>query len=67
MIAGEKAAIDSKAKIRSCYKGVDPSELEVIMPIALDEVVLETRKLKGRCRFVFPLKMMNRPPHMSYR
>ena len=46
MIAGEKAAVDSKAKIRNRYKGVDPSELEVIMPIASDEIALENRKLK---------------------
>ena len=46
MIAGEKAAVDSKEKIRNRYKGVDPSELEVIMPIASDEVALENRKLK---------------------
>ena len=44
MNAGEK--VDSKAKIRSRYKGVDPSELEVIMPIASDEIALENRKLK---------------------
>ena len=44
MIAGEK--VDSKAKIRNRYKGVDPSELEVIMPIASDEIALENRKLK---------------------
>ena len=46
MNAGEKAAVDSKAKIRNRYKGVDPSELEVIMPIASDEIALENRKLK---------------------
>ena len=46
MNAGEKAAIDSKAKIRNRYKGIDPSELEVIMPIASDEIALENRKLK---------------------
>lgn len=46
MIAGEKAAMDSKQKIRNRYKGVDPSELEVIMPIASDEVALENRKLR---------------------
>jgi len=44
MNAGEK--VDSKAKIRNRYKGVDPSELEVIMPIASDEIALENRKLK---------------------
>ena len=31
--AGEKVAMDSKEKIRSCFKGVDPSELEVITTI----------------------------------
>ena len=46
MIAGEKAAVDSKQKIRTRYKGVDPSELEVIPAIATDEVALEERKLK---------------------
>ena len=45
MIASEKTG-DSKQKIRNRYKGVDPSELEVIMPIATDEVALEQRKLK---------------------
>ena len=40
MIAGEKAAVDSKQKIRARYRGVDPSELEVIPAIA---------KAKGRC------------------
>ncbi len=44
MIAGEK--IDSKQKIRTRYKGVDPSELEVIPAIATDEIALEERKLK---------------------
>ncbi|MBR0392580.1 MAG: recombinase family protein [Oscillospiraceae bacterium] len=46
MIAGEKTAIDSKQKIRTRYKGVDPSELEVIPAIATDEIALEERKLK---------------------
>lgn len=46
MIAGEKAAVDSKQKIRTRYKGVDPSELEVIPAIATDEIALEERKLK---------------------
>lgn len=46
MIASEKTTNDSKQKIRDRYKGVDPSELEVIMPIASDEVALENRKLK---------------------
>ena len=46
MIAGEKAAVDSKQKIRNRYKGVDPSELEVIPAIATDEVALDQRKLK---------------------
>lgn len=45
MIASEKAG-DSKAKIRNRYKGVDPSELEVIPAIATDEIALEQRKLK---------------------
>ena len=38
--------IDSKQKIRNRYKGVDPSELEVIPAIATDEIALEQRKLK---------------------
>jgi len=46
MIAGEKAAVDSKQKIRARYKGVDPSELEVIPAIATDEIALDQRKLK---------------------
>ena len=46
MIAGEKDAVDSKQKIRARYKGVDPSELEVIPAIATDEIALEQRKLK---------------------
>jgi len=46
MIAGEKAAVDSKQKIRTRYKGVDPSELEVIPAITTDEIALEERKLK---------------------
>ncbi len=41
MIAGE-----NKQKIRTRYKGVDPSELEVIPAIATDEIALEQRKLK---------------------
>ena len=46
MIAGEKTAVDTKQKIRTRYKGVDPSELEVIPAIATDEIALEERKLK---------------------
>lgn len=46
MIAGEKTAVDSKQKIRTRYKGVDPSELEVIPAIATDEIALEQRKLR---------------------
>ena len=46
MIAGEKAAVDSKQKIRARYRGVDPSELEVIPAIATDEIALDQRKLK---------------------
>ena len=46
MIAGEKASVDSKQKIRNRYRGVDPSELEVIPAIATDEIALEERKLK---------------------
>ncbi len=46
MIAGEKAATDSKEKIRARYRGVDPSELEVIPAIATDEIALDQRKLK---------------------
>ena len=46
MIAGEKTADDSKQKIRTRDKGVDPSELEVIPAIATDEIALEERKLK---------------------
>ena len=34
MIASEKSG-DSKAKIRNRYKGVDPSELEVIPAISM--------------------------------
>lgn len=45
MIASEKAG-DSKAKIRTRYKGVDPSELEVIPAIATDEIALEQRKMR---------------------
>ena len=41
MIAGE-----NKQKIRTRYKGVDPSELEVIPAIATDEIALDQRKLK---------------------
>ena len=41
MIAGEKTAVDSKQKIRTRYKGVDPSELEVIPANATDEIALE--------------------------
>lgn len=41
MIAGE-----NKQKIRTRYKGVDPSELEVIPAIATDEIALEHRKLR---------------------
>lgn len=46
MIAGEKAAVDSKQKIRARYRGVDPSELEVIPAISTDEIALDQRKLK---------------------
>ena len=46
MIAGDKASVDSKQKIRNRYRGVDPSELEVIPAIATDEIALEERKLK---------------------
>ena len=46
MIVGEKTAVDSKQKIRTRYKGVEPSELEVIPAIATDEIALEQRKLK---------------------
>lgn len=46
MNANEKAAVDSKQKIRNRYKGVDPSELEVIPAIATDEIALDQRKLK---------------------
>ena len=46
MIAGEKASVDSKQKIRNRYRGVNPSELEVIPAIATDEIALEERKLK---------------------
>ncbi len=38
--------LDNKAKIRTRYKGVDPSELEVIPAIATDEIALEHRKLR---------------------
>ena len=46
MINGGKAAVDSKQKIRARYKGVDPSELEVIPALATDEIALDQRKLK---------------------
>ena len=46
MIASEKATTDSKQKIRSRYKGIDPSQLEVIPDIATDEIALEQRPLK---------------------
>ena len=46
MIASEKATTDSKQKIRSRYKGIDPSQLEVIPAIATDEIALEQRPLK---------------------
>ena len=46
MNAGEQATVDSKQKTRNRYRGVDPSELEVIPAIATDEVALEERKLK---------------------
>lgn len=46
MIASEKAAVDSKQKIRNRYRGVDPSQLEVIPAIATDEIALEERPLK---------------------
>ena len=46
MIASEKASTDRNQKIRSRYKGIDPSELEVIPAIATDEIALEQRKLK---------------------
>ena len=46
MITSEKTAVDSKQKIRTRYKGVDPSELEVIPAIATDELALEQRTLK---------------------
>ena len=38
MIAGEKAAVDSKQKIRARYRGVDPSELEVIPALPQDSI-----------------------------
>ena len=46
MIVSEKTAVDSKQKIRTRYKGVDPSQLEVIPAIATDEIALEERPLK---------------------
>lgn len=46
MIASEKTTTDSKQKIRSRYKGIDPSQLEVIPAIATDEIALEQRPLK---------------------
>ena len=46
MTTGEKGAVDSKQKIRTRYKGIDPSELEVIPALATDEIALEHRKLK---------------------
>lgn len=44
MMLGEK--LDRKQKRRARYKGIDPSELEVIPAIATDEIALEQRKLK---------------------
>ncbi len=46
MISSEKTTTDSKQKIRSRYKGIDPSQLEVIPAIATDETALEQRPLK---------------------
>lgn len=46
MIASEKTTTDSKQKIRSRYKGIDPSQLEVIPAIATDEIALDQRPLK---------------------
>lgn len=48
MIEAEKqmTAIDRKEKIRSRYKGIDPSELEVIPAKPVDEVSLSERPLK---------------------
>ena len=46
MNASERATTDSKQKIRNRYKGVDPTELEVIPAIATDEIALEQRPLK---------------------
>ena len=46
MTTGEKGAVDSKQKIRTRYKGIDPSEQEVIPALATDEIALEHRKLK---------------------
>lgn len=46
MIASEKTTTDSKQKIRSRYKGIDPSQLEIIPAIATDEIALEQRPLK---------------------
>ena len=45
MIEAEKqmTAIDRKEKIRSRYKGIDPSELEVIPAKPVDEVSLSER------------------------
>ena len=48
MIEAEKqmTATDRKEKIRSRYKGIDPSELEVIPAKPVDEVSLSERPLK---------------------
>ena len=46
MIVGEKTAVDSKQKIRTRYKGVDPAERGIITAIATDEIAVEPRKLK---------------------
>ena len=46
MIASEKAAGDSKQKIRTRYKGVDPSLLEVIPAKPIDEMNIADRTLK---------------------
>ncbi len=46
MITSEKNEVDSKQKIRNRYKGVDPSQLEVIPAISTDDIALDQRKLK---------------------
>ena len=62
MIASEKqiTADERKQKIRDRYKGVDPTELEVIPVIATDEVRLEERQLRVAAYVRVSTEMMSR-------